>query len=88
VFAVGVGSPQIARDREVIDVSAGSGALVDSVIELSVSAVSHGFDRKPFDLRVLEDGRPLQVRKVTPETDGSPVRTVFQVSPKREGATL
>jgi uncharacterized membrane protein len=88
VFAIGVGSPVISRDREVADVSAGAAALVDSVIELSVSAVSHGFGRDPFELRVLEDGRPLQVRKVVPEADGSPVRVVFQVSPKREGATL
>jgi uncharacterized membrane protein len=37
---------------------------------------------------VLENGRPIQVRRVTPEAVGGPARTVITVSPPRETATL
>jgi uncharacterized membrane protein len=88
VFAIGVGSPRVVRDREVLSVTAGEAALADSLVELTATVVSHGFGTEPFDLRVLENGRPIQVRRVVPPEDGSPVREVFQVSPKRDAATL
>ena len=37
---------------------------------------------------MLENGRPIDVRRVTPEAGGGPVRTVITVSPPRETATL
>jgi uncharacterized membrane protein len=87
VYALGLGSPQIASDHEVIDVSAGELALADSSVDISVSAVNHGSSR-PFDLRVLENGRPIDLRRVTPAADGSPVRALFTVSPPRDTAAL
>jgi uncharacterized membrane protein len=87
VYAVGVGAPSGATDFEVLDVSAGEAALTESSIDLTVAAVSRGA-ATPFDLRVLENGRPIDVRRVTPEAGGGPVRTVVTVSPPRETATL
>ena len=87
VYAVGVGAPRGAADFEVLDVSAGDAALTESSIDLTVAAVSHGA-ATPFDLRVLENGRPIDVRRVTPAAGGGPVRTVITVSPPRETATL
>jgi uncharacterized membrane protein len=87
VYAIGVGAPRGATDFEVLDVSAGEAALTESSIDLTVAAVSRGA-ATPFDLRVLENGRPIDVRRVTPEAGGGPVRTVFTVSPPRETATL
>jgi len=87
VYAVGVGAPQAAADVEVLDVSAGEMALLDSSVDITVAAVSRGSSR-PFDLRVLENGRPIDLRSVAPAADGSPVRAVFTVSPSRETATL
>ncbi len=87
VYAVGVGAPRAATDFEVLDVSAGEAALTESSIDLTVAAVSRGA-ATPFDLRVLENGRPIDVRRVTPEAGGGPVRTVITVSPPRETATL
>ena len=52
VFAIGVGNPEIARDREVINISAGEPLLSDSSIDLSVSAASHGFGKAPIEIRV------------------------------------
>lgn len=86
VFTVGVGTPRVASDFEVTDVSAGDGAMADSSIDLTVAAVSRGADA-PFDLRVLENGRPIDLRRVTPAGDGSPIRAVFTVSPARDMPT-
>ena len=87
VYTIGVGAPRIAPDYEVLDVSAGEAALADSSVDISVSAVSRG-GNGAFDLRVLENGRPIDLRRVTPAADGSPVRAVFTVTPARETATL
>ena len=88
VFTVGVGAARVETDREVLSVTAGAAPLEDSVVQLSASVVSHGFGNEPFELRVLENGRPIQVRRVVPATDGSPVREVFQVSPAVDAATV
>jgi uncharacterized membrane protein len=87
VYAIGVGAPRIESDFEILDVSAGETALADASVDLTVTAVNRG-GRGAFDLRVLANGRPVDLRHVTPAADGSPVRAVFTVSPARETATL
>jgi uncharacterized membrane protein len=87
VYAVGVGAPHVASDLEVLDVSAGEMAVTDSSVDISVAAVNRG-GAAPFDLRVLENGRPIDLRRVVPAADGGPVRAVFTVSPPRNAATL
>ena len=87
VYTIGVGSTATARDLEVLDVAAGEAALTDSSVDLTVSAISRGGDG-PFQLRVLENGRPVDARTVTPAGADSPVREVFTVSPGRQTATL
>jgi uncharacterized membrane protein len=88
VFAVGVGNPQPARDREVINVTAGEPLFSDSSIDLSVSAASHGYGTTPIEIRVTENGRPVDVRRVTPTADGAPVHEVFTVSPSPQTVTV
>jgi len=87
VYAIGVGARRPSADFEVLDVSAGEPGHADSSIDITVAAVNRG-SRVPFDLRVLENGRPIDLRRVTPAGDGSPVRAVFTVVPSREGPTL
>jgi uncharacterized membrane protein len=87
VFAVGVGAPRVASDLEVLTLSAGEMAVADSSVDISVAAVNRG-TAAPFDLRVLENGRPIDLRRVVPAADGGPVRAVFSVSPARDAATL
>ena len=87
VFTIGVGAAEALADLEVLDVSAGEAALADSSVDISVAAMNRG-GTAPFDLRVLENGRPIDLRRMTPATDGSPVRAVFTVSPPRDTATL
>jgi uncharacterized membrane protein len=88
VYAIGVGSPAIAHDREVLSVTAAEAVFDDSRIDLAVSAVSHGEGTEPLALQLLENGKPIEVRRVAPVADGVPLRTVFRVAPARGQATV
>jgi uncharacterized membrane protein len=81
VFAIGVGSPDGLHDREVLGVTAGDPQLDQASVDLHVSAISSGFGRAPFQLRVKGNGRVLDTRRIVPPADGSPVDEVFTVSP-------
>jgi hypothetical protein len=88
VYTIGVGSPVTARDREVINLTAGAPLLTDSSVDLSAAVTSHGFDGSPIELRLKENGRPLETRRVTPPASGVPVHEVFTVSPSPDRATV
>jgi len=88
IFAVGMGSPDGVRDREVTAVTAGDPRLDQASVDLRVSAVSRGFGRAPFDIRVLANGQLLESRHVVPPNDRSPVEEVFTVSPDPLIATV
>ena len=62
VFAIGVGDPSVARDREVINLTAGEPLLSGSSVDLSVSVTSAGFGATPFQVRLTENGRPIETR--------------------------
>jgi uncharacterized membrane protein len=81
VFAVGIGSPGGLPDREVLSMAAADPRLDQSSVDLYVTAVSNGFGRTPFQLRVLANGRLLESRAISPAADGSPVDAMFTVSP-------
>jgi len=87
VYAIGVGS-RVLKDREVASLTAGDAPVADSVVQLSASIVAHGFGDTPAEVTVRENGRPIQVRRVVPHEDGSPVTVVCPVSPGRDTATL
>jgi len=88
VFAVGVGSPDGPRDREVLGITAGDPRLDHATVDLHVTAVSTGFGRAPFSLRVLANGQLLDTRRLVPAADGSPIDQVFTVSPDPLNATV
>jgi hypothetical protein len=88
VFAVGVGSPEGPRDREVLGLTAGDPRLDHATVDLHVTAVSTGFGRAPFSLRVLANGQVLDARRLVPSADGSPIDQVFTVSPDPLNATV
>lgn len=81
VFAIGIGSPDGLRDREVLGVTAGDPRIDRASVDVHVSASSSGFGRTPFTLRLLANGRLLDTRRVVPSADGSPIDAVFTVSP-------
>jgi uncharacterized membrane protein len=88
VFAMGFGARAVVNDREVLGITAADAVLDDSRVDLAVSAVSHGHGTEPMALRLLENGRPLEVRRLSGASEGVPVHEVFQVSPARGAATV
>src|SRR4029079_9413096 len=88
IFPLGVGTLTVGRDREVLSVTAAEAVLDDSRVDLAVSAVSHGHGVAPIELRLLENGRPSEVRRATPAADGTPVREVFHVAANRDAQTV
>ena len=88
VFAIGLGSPDGLRDREVLGLVAGDPRLDLASVDLHVTAISTGFGRTPFSLRVLANGRVVDTRRLVPPVDGSPIEEVFTVSPDRANPTV
>jgi uncharacterized membrane protein len=81
VFTVGIGAADGLQDREVLGIDAADPRLDQASIDLRVSAISYGYGRAPFQLRVLANGRLLDSRRIVPNADGSPIDQVFTVSP-------
>jgi uncharacterized membrane protein len=88
VLAVGVGAAAVARDLEVVNLTAGEPLLPGASIDLSVSAISIGLGTKPVELRVTANGRPIETRRVAPSADGAPIHEVFTVSPDPDVPTV
>ena len=88
VFTIGLGSSDRIRDHEVTAVTAGDQRLDQASVDLHVSAASSGFGRAPFQLRVLENGREIESRRVVPPPDGAPIEEVFTVSPDPASPTV
>jgi uncharacterized membrane protein len=88
VHAFGFGSDDAAGDREVLSVTAAEAVLDGSRVDLAVSAIAHGGAQGSVELRLLENGRPREVRHVRPTPSGVPIREVFQVAPTAGAATV
>jgi len=80
VYTIGVGSPEGPHDREIRSLVAGDPRLDQAKVDLHVTAVSSGFGRTPFQLRLLANGQVLETRRVVPTADGSPIDELFSVS--------
>ena len=88
ILAVGIGGSELARDREIVNLTAGEPLLPGASIDLSVSATSAGFGTEPVELRVSANGRPVDMRRVTPSAEGAPIHQVFTVSPDPDVPTV
>ena len=88
VFAIGVGDPARRPDREVLSLTVGQANVENALVDLSVSAVSHGYGTAPIRLRLLANGQPIDSRLVTPAANGTPIHEVFLAAPDRAGPTL
>ncbi len=88
VYAYGIGSERIGSDREVLSVTAAEAVLDESRIDLAVSATAHGSRGDSTELRLLENGRPLEVRRVRASDETGPVREVFHVAPSNNAPTV
>ena len=81
VYPIGIGSSAGPARSRSAGLSAGDPRLDAATVDLKVTAVSRGFGREAFQLRVLADGRVIDSRRVEPSADGSPVDVQFTVLP-------
>jgi uncharacterized membrane protein len=88
IYAIGIGPRSSLRDREVVGVTAAESVLSDATVDLAVSAVAHGYGGAPIELRLLENGRAIDLRRVKPAADGAPVSETFRVAPNRDVPTV
>jgi len=88
VYPIGIGSRSSPRDREVVGVTAAESVLSDAMVDVAVSAVAHGYGGAPIELRLLENGRAIDLRRVKPAVGGAPVSETFHVSPNRDVPTV
>ncbi|HYT65690.1 MAG TPA: glutamine amidotransferase [Vicinamibacterales bacterium] len=88
VYALGIGPRSASRDREIVSVTAAESVLSDAVVDVAVSAVAHGYGAAPVELRLLENGRQIDHRRVTPAGEGAPISETFHVSPTRDVPTV
>jgi uncharacterized membrane protein len=88
VYAIGIGPRSLPRDREVVSVTTAESVLSDAMVDVAVSAVAHGYGAAPIELRLLENGRAIDLRRIKPAVEGAPVSEVFHVSPNRDVPTV
>jgi uncharacterized membrane protein len=88
IYPIGIGSPSLSGDREVLSVTAAEAVLDDARLDLAVTAVGREADGTPIELRLLENGRPIDVVRVPSTKAGTAVHHVFRASPPRGAATV
>ena len=76
------------RDREIAGLTAGDEHLDQASVDLHVTAMTAGFGRAPFELRLLANGQVLDTRRVVPQGDGSPIDETFTVAPDARVPTV
>jgi len=88
VYAIGIGAPDGVPDREITGITAGEPRLDQTSIDLYVAAVTHGFGKNPFTIRLLANGQAIDTHKVVPLAGGSPINETFTVSPNPLNPTV
>ena len=68
--------------------TAAESVLSDAMVDVAVSAVAHGYGAAPIELRLLENGRAIDHRRVTPAAEGAPISETFRVAPNRDVPTV
>ncbi|MBN1569134.1 MAG: hypothetical protein JXA73_14890 [Acidobacteria bacterium] len=70
VYTVGIGSPEIARDIEILRVSAPQKILRDTIVEAEVSVRATGYPGRRTRLAIYDRDRQLQSREIILGRDG------------------
>ena len=86
VVAIGIGRAD-AADIAIRSVATGESSLDASLVDLVVGLEARGLP-KPFDLRLLQNGRVVERRTLTPASGGGPLRATFTVAPDRGSPTI
>ncbi len=85
VVTIGIGAAD-ASDIAVRGVTAGQSTLDASLVDVTAAIEIHGIEA-PFDVRLLQDGRLVERRAISP-AGGAPLRARFTVVPDRAAPTV
>lgn len=88
LYGIPIGSSDAGGDREILGATAAEAVLDGSRVALAVSAVVQGASTGTVELRLLENGRLIDVRHLRAPVEGGPIREVFQVAPPGGAATI
>ncbi len=88
VHVIAVGAPRVDHDREVFGTTIGDARVQASLVEVSSLVRSRGEAAGAFDVSLLQNGRAIDARRVTPSHDDAPQRVSFTVAPARDTATV
>jgi uncharacterized membrane protein len=70
VYAIGIGSPELRHDVEILRITAPRKVLKDTMVEAEVSVRSWGYAGRSGKLMVLDQERQLQNQEITLGSDG------------------
>lgn len=85
VYTVGVGETRIARDVEILKVTASNRVTEGTITDLVVTLRSSGYDGRSIDLNIKEGGRVVQTVPVRLGRDGDIQRVRVFLSPESPG---
>lgn len=88
VYAVGIGSADGVPDREVVGLAASDPRIDQALVDLHVTTVQHGFERRPYAIRLLANNQVVETREVVPVADGAPSDSTFSVPPDPLNPTI
>lgn len=87
IVTVGIGTPEVRRDREIRSVTTGPSALDASLVDVTATIVAHG-DPRQARVRLLRNGRVIVTRDIELPAGGAPKPEVFSVPADRAGAAV
>src|SRR5216117_37662 len=87
-YTVGVGSENITRDAEIVNVAAPRSTLKESTAVVDVSYRSHGFSGRKATMYVRENNTLLKTEQITLPADGEISETSVDLPVKNEGTRL
>lgn len=88
VYTVGLDAAGNFPDLEVTALTAGAATVAGSAVEIVADVAARAGVPDPIPVRLMEGGRLLEVRRVTPPPTDAPLRTVFRVTPRGDAATV
>jgi uncharacterized membrane protein len=75
VYTVGIGSSQLARDAEILRVSAPRRVIKGTTVEAEITIVSTGYSGRRTRMEILDNERPIQSKEIVFGVDGE-VQTI------------
>jgi uncharacterized membrane protein len=88
VYTVGLGQNVIAKDREIIQVTAARTVMEGSIFDVNATVRSRGYDDQEFEIIIEAGNRTVASKKVKPDQDGATRRYTLELTSEDESAQV